>query len=615
MEPTREKIKSILTCLDEGDYPRASSEFQREFGKAEYKIDQRIKYFLGGVINLVNQNSDASQKYFRQFVDLIPEKENDGIAQVIREFGTILFNFCTKGKIDLVRLTPIPDDIISFHNVEQIKITRDIILGIIDFEKGISDHPETAVDKLKDLYEIEIQPEEVTALNIFEKLYTEDQIALFIFEFMAWFGFRLLTYQRYLNNVETIFKLSSKEKKDEIVSFLRNQNFRIEPRSENKGANTLLYTELKKTLNQIYFLWFVDNNDLENGYKYIESLERGGGMDFLRVEEKCRITDDENQEEQPNLHGLHVRIFNLLRSDSSSITDFVVPEKYHPYKLRKEDLVRYHGVADSCGDILEMDRHVYQYHSAVICYTTFIKNFSSLGLDIKNSIYDHIINMTIEVKKWVDLNDEYIRYFYYPFELCELLEERGQYDCAIYLYQNSTGDNENIISSIDRCKHLRDGFIYDKLKSVLRNLNEQEQKQLIAYSQLFKVELKLRQLVENLGKDWWVKDKKLQDVVDRCRSRETEFEGEIYFRQNIPRVGLIHFTTLPELVRIITINWGLFEQKLKSKDHFGSLMDTIKTFRISIAHLRFLDEMQLQKLEEAYESLNRVINYSEGGKD
>lgn len=196
-----------------------------------------------------------------------------------------------------------------------------------------------------------------------------------------------------------------------------------------------------------------------------------------------------------------------------------------------------------------------------------------------------------------------------------MLSERENYDEAIYVFEHSTGELEKSKDAIEKCKYHRDGFIYDKLKNILKDLSSQEQKQLIGYSRVFKIEISLRELIDTILKDkfkntnWLEGDNTpdLKQIKISVLERKTEYEKNSYFRDNTQKKSLIDFTTFQELEKVVEVHWDKFKEKFGNKKLVLGILESVAFIRNDVAHARFLDDKQLQKIEQDFSELKKIF--------
>ena len=225
----------------------------------------------------------------------------------------------------------------------------------------------------------------------------------------------------------------------------------------------------------------------------------------------------------------------------------------------------------------------------------------------------------------MEKSEENIKDIFFPVALARYLESHKRYDEAIEFYQRTNPSEikeEKKNEAIDKCKRDRDGFIDNQLKETLRQLSPKEQKQLIGYSKVFQIKIKLRKLVNDIltknsgSKKWWASyvdsPDKLKSTAEEVKKRKSKFESIKIGRDIKKDYELLDFTTLPELIEIIKYHYKYF------KDCFGPLtivegkLQEINNIRLDVAHARSIDDEQLQTLSAECEKINKAIDRCSG---
>lgn len=305
----------------------------------------------------------------------------------------------------------------------------------------------------------------------------------------------------------------------------------------------------------------------------------------------------------------------ILSRYSSGYPKFVVPLEHIPYKKYNiDEIVEFGILYDGYREeeIVPIKKKLLTYYSAAEFYTNWLETYQDDIL--KEKIFKRFYQLTEDILGWQRANKDDVYSVFIPFDLGEMLAERKNYDEAIFVFQNSTGKLEDIEKAIEKCKYDRDGFIYDELKNMLRDLSEIEQKQLLGYAKVFKIEIRLRNIVDKKmtavrGTNKWLENEsnlKLKTVIEKCKERYDCYKNEPYNKEE-KSVRLIDFTTLPELESIIRENWKHFQEEFKDHDGFFSLLVPVKNIRLDIAHARFLDNKQLATLSDRFDELDRVL--------
>lgn len=268
------------------------------------------------------------------------------------------------------------------------------------------------------------------------------------------------------------------------------------------------------------------------------------------------------------------------------------------------------------GDLNEMegmvDSHWYSplkdFYLPCQMYVEYLKNHK-IKHDYGQSIKDRIIILARASEDW---EGGYIKLTYPPY-IARILEERHQYDEAIQFYKDSKLDETEQLKAIERCKLKRDGIQYEKLRGVLRDLNEDEQKQLVAYAKFFQFEIRLRNLVSKLiekrhgNNNWWKAYVSLE-TQKSCSERIDEWQlSQSVVSAN--EISNISFTTFSELINIVIENWEkLFSTYFKNKTYFTSILSMLTPIRNDIAHARLLPDAKLEELKLQISKLNILFD-------
>jgi len=614
IDTNREKLKSVLECLDAGEVGKAILEFQ----KFKLTLDGSMRLFLEGLINLLDGSRKAAADNFTEFIDGISEAGQ--LQNTLKEIGCGLLLTSRSGnkkvfdgvaealgnvRSELLPSAPKSDSKLA-ENFEQVRITRDLLFGIAAADVDLSDKRiDDALSSLESLVLLESPPSEKTSAAIFEEHYGGGNSFDFLYHLMGWMRPRQLTYERFFDVWERAIEQLPTKDKENHLKWLSDLVWRIEPRRENPHANHMLYRISKVRLNELMFLFLYESGKVEQAHEWLEGTTVRRGLDFLRLSEVPLVpaTDIKVEaEKDPRFQ----RLSDLLKGKPTA--EFDVPPQFHPNDLdydkivgffpEPEDYVRY--VSESAAYFLAID---------------FYCNLHTASKTWKQFLFEYVSSRALSYKRWADGIDE-VKWFAYPPSLGEFAETQDDYDAAIHIYQNSLLSEEETAKRIEQCRFKRDGFIYDELKRSLRGLNEKGQKQLLAYNRLFHLELRLRSVVDKIltnqtkKADWLQEENSfsLKAVKEECLKRKEGFDNDPYFKDSTSKHRLIDFSTLPELISIITEKWDAMKEIFKEQANFSSTMTPIAKIRLDIAHARLLDEKQYKKFIESCDELDNVLN-------
>ena len=320
---------------------------------------------------------------------------------------------------------------------------------------------------------------------------------------------------------------------------------KIIPIHDNALRNDFWYWPIKFKLSELQFKHYVLQGDIHRAFKYIEDK----GVDFIR------------QDRYP--------FFEIPPED--------VPE---PFKYTYSDWGEMYAGLGQSEDMIDAQwyRPLKKFYIPVKMYQEYLKNpliEKTAGKEIKERILKLARNPG---------HDDYCIRITYPYFVAKIAEELEEFDEAIYFYENSGLDRNTILTSIENCRLLRDGIRYEELRKVLRVLEEKEQRQLVAYSQLFSLERRLRRIVSDafqktLGTMKWWNSVKISSKI-KCEERFQEWSS--YQETDLPKskINMLDFSTLPELKIIIKDNWEkVFKNLFLYQDRFESILNLIEIIK------------------------------------
>lgn len=608
MNPNREKIKSVLVCLDEGNYDQALQETDR----LPILVDIRIKLFVEALAFLFRKQWKKANKSLVQMSERLEPNLNheqfilSGFVQVLREVigqkeskDQPSLSILQEKIHDLKKKLPYVDGFESFG-----LILREISTLSTESAKGFAEAADVLTGPTLGLIEQPGRNEK--ASEMFEKHYDEEAVEPFLLSLASSEIISRLVYTLYLNTVRTIYNSCKSDEKKTHVEKLRQIITRIEPRTDNKEhSNPTLYTLLKKEFNLLAFEWFLTEKNIGEGFNWLESIDPGKGMDFLR------------HGDFPEYSGSSLKSIFAVDSQNED-TFFVLALAYHPYAYKLEDVVEVGDFFDgeSLKKRFDIKQKILVYFSSFDFYDKLLEHSTNLDVSTRDEIFTRILKNTGDLMAWKRGCPLYVLHnIFLPYALGEMLDEGENYDEAIFVFETSTGETKERQDAIERCKKKRDGFIYDELKKVLRGLNEREQKQLLGYSKIFRLEFRLRDIVDKTmsaarnSAKWLEDDNKpaLKGAKEESIERREIYEKDCYFKGTDKKKSLVDFTTLPELEKILEEYWELFEDKFKDRKQFFALLTQVSPIRKDIAHARLIDDKQLATLSDRCDELDKVI--------
>jgi len=349
---------------------------------------------------------------------------------------------------------------------------------------------------------------------------------------------------------------------------------KIIPTHDNVLRNDFWYWPIKFKLSELQFKHFVLQGDLHRAFKYIEDK----GVDFIKQDK----------------HGF----FEIPPED--------VPG---PFKYTYSDWGEMHGGLEQFEDMIDAEwyRPLKKFYIPVKMYQEYLKNpliEKTAGKEIKERI--------LKLTKDPGHDDYYIRIIY-PSFVGRIAEEMEEFDLAINFYEKSDLDRKVKLTTIENCRLQRDGIRYDELRKVLRTLDENEQRQLVAYSQIFSLERRLRKIVadafqKTFGTEKWWNSAKINSRIE-CEERFQKWGS--YQETDLPKsnINMLDFSTLRELKIIIKDNWEkVFKTFFSYQDRFESILNLIENIRDDIAHARLITDAQYVDLKKQLSKMNNRLN-------
>lgn len=285
MDTGREKIKSILSCLDEEDYEQALKELEN----LPVSIT-RISLFISGVVLLLRKDWNKATKRIADLTNKIDPNASDE-EYFLLCFLQSLRNIIHAKKGSQGNSLELKEERLLSTALKDINL--DDVKLILRILKGISAVEETKEKELSKILELLNSPEiglielpikEIISVEIFEKYYNEEQQALFLVGLLSSEIAKKLIYSLFNDAVSEIYKSITVEEQKILLERIHLLIKRIEPRLDNTEHSVpLFYKMLKRECNEWTFSWFVSQGHIEEGFVWLESTDDGKGMDFLRV--------------------------------------------------------------------------------------------------------------------------------------------------------------------------------------------------------------------------------------------------------------------------------------------------------------------------------------------
>jgi hypothetical protein len=604
VDRSRESLKSILTCLDEFDFHQAAIEIKQ----LDVSVDHVIRIFLEFLVSKINERNEDAWLRLQELLELLHLEmggKHDLDAKIIRQFCQLSVSMprnSNDGKRDkkLDRLTEsgereklerlICND--DYPDCEAITTSIEILINTRNIEALVaSNRFSEAVREVKNMASILPQVCEYNAVQVYEMYFSKVNPYRFVTHLLSVKLIRLFCYGIFAEGLQSIpSKIKKETERVEFLEWFKSYLKRIEPRNENSFANGWLYQFMKRTFNLVVLRHYIDTGRIQEGLKWTESDT--GGMDFLQID---KILHKPKEGDKWQIEWTEEK--------------YVVLEKYFPYEVNLNN-VQVHDVGYS-HEPMNYDRKIRLYYSIFCIYKDIINDISADPI-VRGVIADRVIAKAKEIQQWIN-SDDNVKWFMYPSFIADILYERKQYDDAIEFYRSSDLDEEKKVKRINECRFERDGYIYDQLKETLRLLNQSEQKQLIAYSQLFQLEIRLRNFVDETitihhGNHKWWKNYASEDLHKKVHDRKKEYEQNPYFREAKETPRDVDFSTLPELLTFIDKQWSLFQGCFHDKKIFEGIMRIIAGIRLDVAHARLIDDKQLEKVKESCIELNKRMD-------
>lgn len=398
------------------------------------------------------------------------------------------------------------------------------------------------------------------------------------FRIMLFFISSRLLQNQFVFVLQEITKQLDKEKKQKELEWFEQLVAKFVPTESNQLRNDFWYWPLKFKLNELYFDHFVSKGHLQEAFNYIETK----GVDFVTI----------------------------YAHDYLAIAPEDIPK---PYQFTYADWGEMHGGLDQFEDMIDSNWYMplKGFYLPARMYWEYLKNRSISELSGKQ-----IKERILKLARQPGHDDYYIR-ITYPSFIGEIAEELLLFDEAIGYYENSNLNPTEKARAIDNCRFLRDGIRYEELRGVLRTLDEGQQRQLVAYSQIFSLETRLRRIVarafeRQLGTKKWWNSCVGGSPKEQCEKRYHKWRA--YRESDISEVqtNMLDFSTLPELRDIIESNWAkVFKKLFLYQDQFRSILNLIEGIRNDIAHSRPLTVDQHDDLKKQISKLKARLTAAE----
>lgn len=128
------------------------------------------------------------------------------------------------------------------------------------------------------------------------------------------------------------------------------------------------------------------------------------------------------------------------------------------------------------------------------------------------------------------------------------------------------------------------------------------------YEVFYCLERSIRTLIveameSSFGKNWWIE--RVSSEIRENVSRNIKWEADTgYTRRSCSNID---YTTFGELRQIVKFNWNAFSSKFASLNAFNSIMITLNTLRVPIAHCTPLAEDEVMRLNLTVKDWFRLI--------
>ncbi len=279
MDTNREKIKSILTCLDEEDYEKAFGELHNLPA-----IITNLSLFIGGIVFLSRKQWNKAARKFEELSKKLDPNVSDE-EYVLFYFIQSLRNITHPKKekesdvfeLNEKRLRSLSQKNI---NIDDVKSTFLILKGI----RVLKEMNNIEMLNSQNLVLIEQSIVNIKSTELFTKYYREDHQILFLLSLLSSDIIKRIVYLIYINAVYDVFHSANVEEQERTLRRINDLIKRIEPRINNSEHSIpIFYKMLKRAYNEWTFSWFASQNKFQEGFDWLESMVDGKGMDFLRV--------------------------------------------------------------------------------------------------------------------------------------------------------------------------------------------------------------------------------------------------------------------------------------------------------------------------------------------
>jgi tetratricopeptide (TPR) repeat protein len=623
VESSREHIRSILQCLDEGDYDRAANAVKLI---TEIPSGDELSLFLEGLVLLArNQRQEAAKQFSALLLLLNHKTEKSGVVETYAAVLTLaLCSMASGSSMDIAKarelLLQSPEremfDQLLSHPViaydpeyYELQVTLQIAFGVL-----------RAIDQgsisLKGLVEtnfarqVELTHGGQSAVATFDSLAgNEDGVSILV-RLGNCAMIRTLSYERYLDAFGVLCSSADGDNRQKVIRHLRRMVRDVEPRRGNLRANIALYKALKPRLNELTFRHYVQSGKIQEGFAWLESEREGKGMDFLRTgadHPKVKEGVDESIEEQ---------IPDPVLGFGYDDTHFVVQQEHFPFKRMVDALAVFRVVFPGGNTTRQVDqaRRLMSYNVSLDTYLRLLDDPNQIDQRVREEIIQRICDNTKSIRRWA-LEEDGVEQIRFPFEVGQLYKARREFDDAIELFRNSDADVDQVLKAIDQCQYERASLNSKDLKENLKELRKADQKQPFPYSMIFKSEILLRDAVDKQMKvardsaTWLEGDRnpKLKEVKRECQVRKSGYESNVMNKGRARQSRLIDFSTLPELVTIIDVEWDELKSPFRDKQRVMALLVPLSNIRRDVAHSKLVDEKQVEMARSLCLELTKVL--------
>jgi hypothetical protein len=623
MESSRECIKSVLQCLDEGAYDRGITEL-KSISAVPSTIELRL--FLEGLVLLVaNERHRAAEQFDALLLHLDQRKERSSYVEQYAVLLTLalysmsagtstqvhkaLERFLRSAERQMVeQLVSNPTTAYDPENYE-LQITLQIVFGVWRATSQDSVSP-TELLKMNLIRQVELVHGGQSAVETFEDLSGQEEGVNVLVRLGNCTVVRKLSYEYLLDAYGALSSRSDNDNRQEAIDHLGQIVHHVEPRVGNTHENVMLYKILKPKLNELALRHFIQLGKIKDGFEWLESELEGKGMDFLRTETEHHKAK-EGLDESKGVRSLD----DVLRFAYDN-NRLVVPQEHFPCKRSIDEMATFRSgfLGESMSYQVTKVKRVISYNVSLDTYLRLLNDPIQMAQLVREEIIQKISDNTNSIRSWA-IEDEDVQQIRFPFQVGELFRERRKFDDAILLFRQSHADVEQILKAIEQCQRERDTVVSEDIKENLPGLATAERKQLFPYSIIFKSEILLRNAVDRQMKEarnnvkWLEGDRNpnLRDAKRSCIERQSKYEKDVSTKDRVSQKRLIDFSTLPELVTIINENWDVLKHHFLDRQQLMTLLVPLSQIRLDVAQSRLIDDTQFETVMNLCRELNKVL--------